>query len=101
MIWRTSVVCICQPSNPGSSSTKDTSFVQCIDGWYPEIHEVWCLGLDGIICEVHPTAHVEVPVITDEEFVTNYLHENGRRIHIIRQLSINDSVNFLVFPAQA
>ena len=65
------------------------------------MHEVWSLGLEGIICKVHPTVQVEVPAGTVGEFVNNYLAENGRRIQIIGQLSINRSAQFLVVPTQA
>ena len=34
------------------------------------------------------------------EFVIDYLAGNGPKIQIIRQLSINDSVQFLGIPAQ-
>ena len=90
-----------RPSNTDIRVTKDTAFIQCVDGKDPHIHEVWILGLDEIICEVHPTVQVEVPAVTVREFVTNYLAENGRRIQIIGQLSINNSVQFWGVPAQA
>ena len=83
------------PSSPGSGSTKDTAFIQYVDGRQPHIHEVWSLGLDGIIYEVHPTAQEEFIAGTFREFLIDYLAENGRRIQIIGQLSINDSIQFL------
>ena len=92
---------ICRPSNPGSRSTKDLAFVQCVDGREPLIHEVWSQGLYNITCKVHPTALVQVIAGTVGEFATNYLTENGRRFQIIRQLSINGSVQLLGVPAQA
>ena len=76
MIWHTLMGSIRQTSNPGSRSTEDTAFVQCVDGREPQIHELWCLGLDNITCEVHPTSRVEFPAGTVGEFVTNYLAEN-------------------------
>ena len=42
-----------------------------------------------------------VPAGTIKEFVTYYLDTNGRRIAIIGKLSINNSVQFLVFSDQA
>ena len=57
--------------------------------------------MDGIIHDVHPTAQVEVPARTVEEFVNDYLAENGRRIQIIEQISINNSIQFLGVTAQA
>ena len=63
----------CRTSNPGSSSTKDTAFIQCVDGRDPQMYEVWSLDLDGIIREVHPIAQVEVPTGTVREILNNYL----------------------------
>ena len=101
MIRRSSMGSICWPSNPGRRSTEDTAFIQYFDGREPQIHEVWSLVLCRIILEVHPTAQVEVVSGTIREFVTNYLPENGQKIQIIRQLSINNSVQFLGVPYQA
>ena len=49
------------PSDYGGGSTEGTAFIQFVDGQEPHIHKLWCLGLDGIIHKVHPTAQVEVP----------------------------------------
>ena len=99
MIWHAPMGSICWPSNPGSRSTKDTAFIQYVDGKDPQINEVWCLGLDNINREVHPSAQVEVIAITVEEFGTNYLAGNERIIQIIGQLSVNDSAQFWGVPA--
>ena len=80
--------------NPGSGINEDTDLIQCVDVREPNIHEIWSLGLDGIISKVHPTAQIEVIAGTIREFVTNYLAENGRRIQIIGGKSINNSVQF-------
>ena len=64
------------------------------------IHELWCLGLDNIGREFHPAAQVEVIYGTVREFVTNYLAENIRRVQIIEQLSVNNSVQFWGVPNQ-
>ena len=85
------------PSNTGSRSTKDTAFIQCVDVREPQIHELWCLGLDNITRKVHPTAQVEVIIGTVGEF-ENKFAENGRRILVIGKLSINDSVQFWGIP---
>ena len=79
-------------SNIVSRSNKDTASIQCVDGREPHIHEVLSLGLDVIIRKVRPTLQVEVPAGTVREFVTNYLAKNGRRIHIIGKIFINNSV---------
>ena len=88
-------------SNPGSGSTEYTAFIQCVDCQEPQIHELWCLVLGNITSEVHPTAQVEVIDGTIEEFVTDYLAKNGRKIQIIRKLSVNDSVQLLGVIAQS
>ena len=91
------MVSIRRPSNPGSGGTKDTKFIRRVDVQDPQIHKLWCLGLDNITRKVHPTVLVEVVAGTVGEFMTNYLDENGRRIPIIGKISINNSVHFLAF----
>ena len=71
---------IYRPSDSGSDSTEATTFIQCVDGLEPLIRELWCLGLDGISREVHPTELVDVTAGTVGEFVTNYLSEVGFRL---------------------
>ena len=60
MIQRAPMGSIHRPSNPGSGSTEETNFVQCVDGQEPQIHAFLCLGLDKISRKFHPTAQVEV-----------------------------------------
>ena len=95
MIRRWPIWSIHRPSNPGSGGTKDTKFIWWVDGREPQIHKLWCLRLDSITWEVLPTSQVEVVNGTMEEFTTDYLVKDGRRILIIGQLSINGSVRFL------
>ena len=83
-----------RPLYSGSDSTQVTSFIQCVDGQEPQMHEFWCLVLDGIIREGYPTMQVEITAGTVGEFVTDYLAEDGCRIEIIGQLSVNDSIHF-------
>ena len=80
-----------------SGATEATAFIQCINGREPQINEWWCMGLEMIWREVHPTDHVDVPDVTVGEFVTDYLAKSGHQILIIGQLSVNDSVQFLGF----
>ena len=101
MIRRTPMGYIRRPLNTGSRSTKYTAFIQCFDGQYPQIHVVWILGLDRIICKVHHTDRVEVITVTVKEFVTDYLAGNRRRIQIIGQISINCSIQFWGVPVQS
>ena len=62
-----------RPSDSVSGVTEATAFIQCINDREPQIHELWCLGLDGIGRKVCPTARVEATAGTIGEFVTNYL----------------------------
>ena len=95
------MVSIRWPSKPSNKSTNNTAFIQYVDGREPQIHDVWILGLHGIICKVYPTAQVEVVSDTVREFVAGYLAGNGRRIQIIRQLTTNNIVQFLGVTAQS
>ena len=88
------------PSDPGSGINEATAFIQCVDGWESQIHEVKCMDLDNISHEVHPTDWVEVISGTVGEFVTDYRAENGRRIQIIGQLFVNNSVQFWGVPGK-
>ena len=63
------------PYDYGSVGTEATAFIQRINTREPDIHELWCLGLDGISHEVQPTVHIEVTSGSIGEFVTNYLTE--------------------------
>ena len=47
-----------------SGSTDATIFIQCVDSQELQIHELWCLGVDGISRKVHPTSQAEVTSIT-------------------------------------
>ena len=62
------------------------------------MHKIWCLGSDGVNCEFRPKAQIYVGAETVGQFVTQYFAENGRRIPIIGQISINGSVKILGIP---
>ena len=62
------------------------------------MHEVWDFSSDGIMCEVHPTARVDVGAGVVGEFSSDYHTESGRRVPIIGQISINGSVEHLGIP---
>ena len=91
---------ICRPLDYGSGGTEAIVFIQCINGQEPQIHELWCLSLDGIRCEVRPTARAEVTARTVGEFVTYYLTENGHQIEMFGQIFVNDSVQFWDCPTK-
>ena len=88
-------------SDSGNGGTEGVKFIQFIDGQEPQIHEIWCLSYDGVTCEVHPTAQTDVVTGTVGQLTTNCLAENGRRIPVIGQLSINESVKLLGIPSKA
>ena len=80
------------PSHYGSWGAKDAEFVRCVEVQEPQIHDLWCLGLDNITLRVHLTSRLKVVARTVGEFTINCLAENGRRIPIIGQLCTNESV---------
>ena len=89
---------ICRPSDSDSGSTKGTEIIQCVDGRYLQMHEIWCLSSDRITREVHPTAQLDVSAVVIGQFLSNYLAKNGRRIPILGQICINGSVKCLGIP---
>ena len=87
-----------RPSDSGRGGTKYVDLIPCVDGQEPQIHKMWCLGSNGVTHKIHPTERVEVGARTMGQFTTNYLAENGRRIHIIGKISINGSVKLWGIP---
>ena len=73
MIRRRPMLSVRRNSDHGSGGTKDTKFIWCDDGREPQIHELWCLGLDNITREAHPTAQVGVGAGPVWDFTTDYL----------------------------
>ena len=65
------------------------------------MHEIWCLGSDRITIEVHRTVQKYIISETSGQFQTQYFAENGRRIPVISQISVNRSVKLLGIPADA
>ena len=98
MIWHRPVGPICWPFDSCSRGTKRPEFIQYVDGRKPQMHEIWCLGSDGITHELHPKAQVYVNAGNVGQFSTNYLSKNSRRIPFLGQSSINGSVNLLGIP---
>ena len=66
-------------SNSGSGVTETGASIQCVNDRDPQIPELWCWYIERIYLNVHTTACVEIPYETVEEFVTEYLSENGWR----------------------
>ena len=72
--------------------------IQGVDVRDPQMHKIWRLGSDGITREVYPKAQVDIGAGTMGQFSYDYLAENGWRIPILGQISINGSVKMLGIP---
>ena len=66
-----------------------------------KFHKIWCLCSEGVTCEVHPIAQIDVVSDTVGQFSSHYFAENGCRIPIIRNFSINGGVKRFVIPSDA
>ena len=84
--------------NSGSEGSEGPEFIHCVDGRDPQMHKVWCFSSGGITREVHPSALVDVSAGLVVQFSSDYLTEDGRRIPIVGQISINGSVEYLGIP---
>ena len=71
MIRRRPMGYILRTSDSGSGDTKDVDFIWCVDGQEPQLHKMWCLGLDNVTREIQPTAQLEVGAGTVGQFTTN------------------------------
>ena len=65
------------------------------------MQEIWCLGSDRITREFHLTEQIDVGSETSRQFATQYFAGNGRRIPVIRQISVNRSVKIVGIPSDA
>ena len=61
---------ICWSSYCVSGGKKGVEFIQYVDDQEPQMHKIWCLISDGVTCEVHPTAQIDVGAETFGQFVT-------------------------------
>ena len=61
------------------------------------MHEIWCLGSDGITCEVQATAQIDVGAEIVGQFATQYIAEYGHRVPVIGQISFNRTVKICAF----
>ena len=98
MTRRIPIVSIRLPSDSGRGGTKNVEFIRCVDVREPQKHKIWSLGSNGITCEVHPTAQVDVGAGTMGQLLTDYLAENGGIIPIFGQIYINGSVKIWGIP---
>ena len=71
------MVSISWTSDSSSGATKGVEIIWCVDGQEPQMHEIWCLGFNGVTHEVHTTAQVDVRAGTVGNFTTNCLAEKG------------------------
>ena len=62
------------------------------------MHEILCLGSNGITSEFHPTARVDFVNGVVGKLLSNHLALNGHRIPILGHISINGSVEILGIP---
>ena len=96
---RATMVSIWRPyDGTGSRDTDPIILIQCINGQQPMYNELWSHGLDGLSCDVHPTARAGITPVTDREFFNKYLTNNGHHIIIIWKSSVNGSVKFTGIP---
>ena len=89
---RETVGSIDRPSNSVSMDAERPNFILYVDVREPQIHEVWTFGEDGVTCEFHPTARVNVGAGVVGEFATDYLTESWCRIPMFVRTFINGSV---------
>ena len=68
--WET-VGLIGTASYSGSGDDEGPDFIRCMDGRDPQVNEVWTLGKDGVTCEVHLTAQVDIGAGFFREFATD------------------------------
>ena len=52
-----------QNSKSGYMGTEGPEFIQCVDFWEPQMHEIWCFGSHCINREVHSSARVYVGAV--------------------------------------
>ena len=87
-----------QPFRSGKGREDRIEFVHCVEGWEPQIHELWSFAKDGITREVHPFTGVNVGDLSGDCFQTHYMTEEARRVTIFFQKSINASIEWLGTP---
>ena len=48
------------PFDYGSGDAEGPKFIQCVDRQEPQTHKFWDFDENGVTCESHPTAQVDV-----------------------------------------
>ena len=87
-----------QPFSSGSGGEDGVEFICCVGGWEPQIYELWNFSEDEITCEFHPFRRIDVGDLSGDCFQTYYFAEEGLRVSIYGQISINRSVKWLGVP---
>ena len=95
VIWSATMGDIRRTSNYGSGGPETDTFIKYVNGREPQIHEFWCWDIDRICREFYLKVRVEILDGTFGDFVTEYLSGNWQKNHIIGELSINGSVQFI------
>ena len=98
MCIRDTVGSINWPSRSGSEDEDGPNFICCVDGWQPEINEVWTFREDGVTSEVHLTSRVDVRAFVGECFATKYFTPTWCRIPMLGRKTINVSVKWIGVP---
>ena len=60
-------------------------------------HKLWYYGLDGLSCNFHPIAQIDIDTETVREFNTEYLTNYGQKNRFICQYSVIGSAKFTIF----
>ena len=88
-----------QPSSSGSGGEGVFEFICFVPWRQPQIHELRSVAEEGITCEIHIFARIDVGDSRRDCFQTDYATEIGRSVAIYRQKSINGKVEWLGITA--
>ena len=71
---------------------------RCVDGQETKIYELWNFAKDGTH-KFHPFARIKISDdFTRETFHTNFVSVKGRRVALLGQRSVNESVEWIDVP---
>ena len=82
-------------SNSGIRGPETGTFIQCVNGREPKIHELWCWDIDVICLEVHPSARVDILDGTVVDFSPSTSGKMGSATRLSVNFYINGSVQFI------